>query len=65
MKDGAHSLRLSLSQEDLAAMLQTTRQSINRELRAFEALGLVSAKYGAVIVYDLASLRALGSAPGT
>lgn len=65
VRDDAHSLRLCLSQEDLAAMLQTTRQSINRELRAFEALGLVSAKYGAVVVYDLASLRALGSAPGT
>jgi CRP/FNR family transcriptional regulator, cyclic AMP receptor protein len=57
--DSTGMLRLRLSQEDLAAMLQVTRQSINREMRAFEQRGLVSAEYGSVIVRKLAGLRAL------
>lgn len=60
--DSAHGLRLRLrlSQGDLAAMLQVTRQSINREMRALEALGLIRAEYGAVIVHDIDGLQALG-----
>lgn len=54
------SLRLRLSQDDLAAMLQVTRQSINREMRAFESRGLVKVSYGTVVVSDVASLRKLG-----
>jgi CRP/FNR family cyclic AMP-dependent transcriptional regulator len=58
--DTTRMLRLRLSQEDLAAMLQVTRQSINREMRAFEQRELLSAEYGSVIVRNLAALRALG-----
>jgi CRP/FNR family cyclic AMP-dependent transcriptional regulator len=58
--DTTRTLRLRLSQEDLAAMLQVTRQSINREMRAFEQRGLVNSEYGSVIVRNLAALRALG-----
>lgn len=56
-------LRLRLSQEDLAAMLQVSRQSINRELNIFEEMGLISAKYGAVLVHDLPALCRLGCEP--
>lgn len=53
-------LRLRLSQGDLAAMLQVTRQSINREMGALQALGLIRAEYGAVTVRDIDALQALG-----
>lgn len=59
--DSIRKLRLRLSQEDLAAMLQVSRQSINREMNAFEKLGLISVEYGAVILYDLPALRQLGA----
>jgi DNA-binding transcriptional MocR family regulator len=41
--DGSSGLRLRLSQDDLATMLQVSRQSINREMRVLEKQGLVGA----------------------
>ncbi|SFP83474.1 cAMP-binding domain of CRP or a regulatory subunit of cAMP-dependent protein kinases [Variovorax sp. 770b2] len=58
--DGSPSLRLALSQDDLATMLQVSRQSINREMRVLEKQGLVGGEYGAVSVHQLAALRQLG-----
>jgi CRP/FNR family cyclic AMP-dependent transcriptional regulator len=58
--DGSPGLRLALSQDDLATMLQVSRQSINREMRVLEAQGLVGSEYGAVSVHQLAALRQLG-----
>jgi CRP/FNR family cyclic AMP-dependent transcriptional regulator len=56
------SLRLRLSQDDLAAMLQVSRGALNREMRVFEAQGLIRAEYGTLIVLDLPSLRKLAGA---
>jgi CRP/FNR family cyclic AMP-dependent transcriptional regulator len=56
------SLRLRLSQEDLAAMLQASRGALNRELGVFEAQGLIRAEYGTLIVLDLPALRKLAGA---
>lgn len=53
------SLRLRLSQDDLAAMLQVSRGALNREIGLFEARGLIRADYGTLIVLDLPSLRKL------
>lgn len=58
--DDTQSLRLRLSQDDLATMLQVTRQSINREMRTLEDMGLIRAEYGAVSVFKLQVLRQLG-----
>jgi CRP/FNR family cyclic AMP-dependent transcriptional regulator len=55
--DDTRNLRLRLSQDDLAAMLQVTRRSINGEMRALEAMGLVRSEYNAVTVLDLQALR--------
>ncbi|SFP77979.1 cAMP-binding domain of CRP or a regulatory subunit of cAMP-dependent protein kinases [Variovorax sp. 770b2] len=57
--DDTRNLRLRLSQDDLAAMLQVTRRSINGEMRALEAQGLVRSEYNAVTVLDLQALRSL------
>jgi CRP/FNR family cyclic AMP-dependent transcriptional regulator len=55
-------LRLRLSQDDLAAMLQVSRGALNREIRVFEAQGLIRADYGTLIVLDQPSLRKLAGA---
>lgn len=60
VEDGTRRLRLRLSQDDLAAMLQVTRRSINKEMRALEDMALVRAEYNGVMVLDLPALRKLG-----
>ncbi|MGJ7530130.1 Crp/Fnr family transcriptional regulator [Variovorax sp. GB1P17] len=54
------SLRLRLTQHDLADMLQLTRRSINKEMRALEDMGLVRSEYNGVTVLDMQALRDLG-----
>lgn len=54
------SLRLRLSQDDLAALVQASRGAVNREMRTFEDLGLLRAEYGAVTIYDMEALHRFG-----
>lgn len=56
-------LKLPLPQEDLARMLGATRQSINKELRAFTAQGLLAVKGGCLLLRDVDQLSALVAAP--
>ena len=49
--------RFSVSQEDLAAMLGVSRQSVNRQLKAWEREGLLSLRYGGVELHDRERLR--------
>ena len=44
---------LQVSQEELASLLFTSRQSINKVLKQWEAEGLVSIEYGKIVVSDL------------
>ncbi len=65
--DGDRSLRLRLSQEDLADLLQVSRQTVNRELRALAADGVLAADYNSLKILDRAALRFValhGHAPG-
>jgi CRP/FNR family transcriptional regulator, cyclic AMP receptor protein len=50
---------LEVSQEQLASMLSTSRQSVNAVLKDFEGKGLVRVAYGRVEVIDLDGLRRL------
>lgn len=52
-------ITLHLPQDELGRMLGTSRQSISKELKAFEARGLVSLAYGKVVVSDAEGLQAL------
>lgn len=54
------SLRLRLAQHDLAAMLQLTRRSINKEMRTLEDMGVIRSEYNGVTVLDMQALRDLG-----
>lgn len=55
--DGA---KLRIRQEDLAAMLGVSRQSINRALKRLETDGLVTVSYHHIAILDLAALRQRG-----
>jgi CRP-like cAMP-binding protein len=60
LSDGAdRSLRLRLSQEDLADLLQVSRQTVNRELRALASDGVLAADYNALKILDRPALRFL------
>ncbi|HEY6463052.1 MAG TPA: Crp/Fnr family transcriptional regulator [Polyangiaceae bacterium] len=49
--------QVGVSQETLAAMLSTSRQTVNQVLKALEARGLVALRYGRVEIVDLPGLR--------
>jgi CRP/FNR family transcriptional regulator, cyclic AMP receptor protein len=54
--DGAVRLRMSLTQGDLASMVGSTRQSVNKLLGQFAADGLLRLERDAIVVTDLQGL---------
>ncbi len=54
--DGAIRLRMSLTQGDLASMVGSTRQSVNKLLGQFAADGLLRLERDAIVVTDLEGL---------
>ncbi|EIF31066.1 cAMP-binding protein [Burkholderia sp. Ch1-1] len=55
-------LTIRLSQEDLAALLAASRQSINKELRWLVRNGIVDVRYSRLTVIDMKALRELSEA---
>jgi DNA-binding GntR family transcriptional regulator len=49
-------LNLKLSQENLAELLQTSRQSINKELAALSNQHIIEVKYNQIFILDFAKL---------
>lgn len=56
-------INLKLPQDDLARMLGLTRQSVNKELRAFEEQGLLRLQAGRITLRDPDRLQALIANP--
>jgi CRP/FNR family transcriptional regulator, cyclic AMP receptor protein len=54
--DSGVEIGLKLSQDDLAALLGVSRQSINKELRAFADRGWIEIRYGQITIVDSAAL---------
>lgn len=54
--DAGVEIGLKLSQDDLAALLGVSRQSINKELRAFADRGWIEIRYGQITIVDSAAL---------
>lgn len=52
-------VRVTLTQDDLAAMLVVTRHAVNRELKSLEQDGLIRTGYGYVDLIDLDGLQKL------
>jgi CRP/FNR family transcriptional regulator/CRP/FNR family cyclic AMP-dependent transcriptional regulator len=50
-------LRLQITQGQLASMLGVTRESVNKQLHAYAARGWVETSRGAITIIDMASLR--------
>ncbi|MBS0426171.1 MAG: Crp/Fnr family transcriptional regulator [Proteobacteria bacterium] len=50
-------LRVRVSQEDVAAMLSTTRQTVHKELHQLAEAGVIDVRYAAWIIRDLTALR--------
>ena len=61
---GATLVSLKLSQDEFAALLAVTRQALNRELKALEALRAIDIAYSQITVLDHALLEAAAEAPG-
>lgn len=60
--DHTHARRtVELRQEQLAMMINLSRQTTNQLLKDLEALGLIKLAYGEVEILDAAALRALAS----
>ncbi|WP_020650308.1 Crp/Fnr family transcriptional regulator [Solimonas variicoloris] len=57
--DGAVLIKLHLPQEELGHMLSTSRQTISKELRAFESRGWIGLDYGRILIRDPDALAAL------
>lgn len=53
------SLRMRLTQEDLAALLQVTRQSVNKELGVLAEAGVIAQRHNSITVIDLQALHRL------
>ncbi|MDO9433392.1 MAG: Crp/Fnr family transcriptional regulator [Phenylobacterium sp.] len=51
---------LRMRQEDLAAMIGVSRQTINKELKRLERAGMVELSYGKIEVREPQALRAIG-----
>lgn len=52
---------VAIRQEDLAAVVGTARQTLNRHLKGFERAGLVAIAYARVGIRDPAGLRAIAA----
>ncbi|MFL9989238.1 Crp/Fnr family transcriptional regulator [Paraburkholderia sediminicola] len=55
-------LTIKLSQEDLAALLAASRQSINKEVRWLVQQGIVDVRYSRITVIDMDALREVSDA---
>lgn len=50
---------LKLSQDEFADMLGRSRQSVNKELRAFETEGVIKTNYSRFVILDLPALKVI------
>ena len=53
-----------MTQQEISEMVGMTRESINKQLRAWAAREWVRLEHGAIVVLDVAMLRELAEAGG-
>ncbi|MPS28427.1 Crp/Fnr family transcriptional regulator [Pigmentiphaga sp.] len=54
---------IEILQDELAELLATRRQAVNRELRALEKLGVLALEYGRIVIADKTALQELAILP--
>ena len=59
----SHSIHLRVTQRDLAAILQVSRQSVSKELAGLSVSGVIEVKYNAIVVLDPIALRKIARPP--
>ena len=57
---GSHTI--AITQQEISEMVGMTRESINKQLRAWSARNWVRLEHGAIIVLDASALRELAEA---
>jgi CRP-like cAMP-binding protein len=62
--EGDSPVDIRLAQQDLGDMVGTSRESVNKQLRAWEQDGLVTLKRERVTLNDLDALRLIAGFPG-
>nr|MDT0665307.1 Crp/Fnr family transcriptional regulator [Micromonospora sp. DSM 115978] len=55
--DGTVALEVGLTQQDLAASIGASRESVGRDLALFDALGIVSRRRRPIVIADVDALR--------
>jgi CRP/FNR family transcriptional regulator, cyclic AMP receptor protein len=63
-KPGPESQTISITQQEISEMVGMTRESINKQLRAWVTRNWVRLEHGAIVVLDPAALRELAEAGG-
>jgi CRP-like cAMP-binding protein len=58
--DGSVRIAFRLSQQEMGDLVGATRESANKQLRAWEARGLLSQESGHLVLHDLTQLRRMG-----
>lgn len=61
LKDGRIRIEIKLSQRDLGALIATSRESVNKQLRAWQKDGLIGSEGGFLILNSLDSFETLAS----
>jgi CRP-like cAMP-binding protein len=62
---GGVRINMHLTQEELGKMLGKTRESIGKELKRWQRNGLISVRYGSIVIRDRERLLALVEAAET
>jgi CRP-like cAMP-binding protein len=63
-KPEPENLTVAITQQEISEMVGMTRESINKQLRAWAARSWVKLEHGAIIVLDPSALRDLAQAGG-
>lgn len=57
-------LALKLSQSDLGELIDSSRQTVNRQLKAFADAGILRSDSGQLVILDIEALRRAAAGPG-
>ena len=61
---GAEEPKLKITQREISQMLGSTRESVNKQLRAWSKRGFIALERGGIVVYRLAALAAIAGGVG-
>lgn len=63
LRDGTVRIEIKLSQRELGALIATSRESVNKQIRVWQKDGLIGMDRGYLVLHSLEKLEALASLP--